>query len=161
MEKSVEQIKTHLVKLGYRLSVAESLSTGRIQSNIGGITGATAFFEGGITVYSLEQKVTLLKINEDHARKVNCVSERVAKEMAIGACELFNTQIGISTTGYAESNKEMKVTQPFAYYCIWDNVRQKIMNEGRISLHEDSRIGNQTLITEIIIKQLSRCLQDA
>ena len=107
--ENLEQIKTQLTKLGYRLSVAESLSTGNLQSSIGGITGATSYFEGGITVYSLDQKVNLLNIDEDHAMTVNCVSERVAKEMAIGVCKLFNTQIGISTTGYAEPNEEMKI----------------------------------------------------
>ena len=157
MEK-LEQIKTQLTKLGYRLSVAESLSTGNLQSSIGGITGATSYFEGGITVYSLDQKVNLLNIDEDHAMTVNCVSERVAKEMAIGVCKLFNTQIGISTTGYAEPNKEMKIDQPFAYYCIWNDVTQKTLQSEAINLHKGSRIGNQILVTDVVINQLSRCL---
>ncbi len=52
----LQAIKTKLVNKGYRISVAESLSSGNIQSRIGSIPGATKFFEGGVTVYSLEQK---------------------------------------------------------------------------------------------------------
>ena len=82
----LQKIKTKLVDKGYRLSVAESLSSGNVQSRIGSISGATEFFEGGVTVYSIKQKSKLLNIDKNHARKVNCVSERVAQEMASGVC---------------------------------------------------------------------------
>ncbi|SVC79765.1 uncharacterized protein METZ01_LOCUS332619, partial [marine metagenome] len=37
----LQTIKTKLVEKGYRLSVAESLSSGNIQSRIGSVSGAT------------------------------------------------------------------------------------------------------------------------
>ncbi len=72
-------IKAYLVDLGYRISVAESLSSGNIQSSLGSVPGATEFFEGGITVYSLEQKVNLLKVDKTHVLKVDCVSGESGK----------------------------------------------------------------------------------
>jgi nicotinamide-nucleotide amidase len=150
----LQTIKTKLVDKGYRLSVAESLSSGNIQSRIGSISGATKFFEGGVTVYSLEQKTKLLNIDKSHAIEVNTVSERVAREMASGVCELFNTQIGISTTGYAEPSEEVNVKNPFAYFCIWDNVIQKEISSGKIMLDSGTRIGNQQLVTDVIINKL-------
>ena len=45
------------------LAVAESLTSGRLQSRIGAITGASNFFLGGLTAYSLEQKVVLLGVD--------------------------------------------------------------------------------------------------
>jgi nicotinamide-nucleotide amidase len=157
--KNLQKIKNYLTKLDYKISVAESLSVGHIQARLGSISGSTAFFEGGLTAYSLEQKVKLLGIDKDHARKVDCVSERVAKEMAVGVCNLFNTEIAISSTGYAEPYKEMNIKKAFAYYCIWDNVRKKVILEGKVELEEESRISNQILLTNIIIYDLSKCLK--
>ncbi len=154
----LQAIKTKLVNKGYRISVAESLSSGNIQSRIGSIPGATQFFEGGVTVYSLEQKVKLLNVDKIHAEVVDSVSERVAREMALGVCELFNTQIGISTTGYAEPSEEMGVEQPFAFFSIWNNVAKIELENQRVILDRGSRIGNQEMITEVVIDQLARIL---
>ena len=154
----LQTIKTKLVEKGYRLSVAESLSSGNIQSRIGSVSGATKFFEGGVTVYSMEQKAKLLNIDKSHAIEVNCVSERVAREMASGVCELFNTRIGISTTGYAEPSEEMGVEQPFAFFCIWNNVTRMELENQRVILDGGSRTENQEMITEIVIDQLTQTL---
>ncbi len=154
----LQAIKTKLVNKGYRISVAESLSSGNIQSRIGSIPGATQFFEGGVTVYSLEQKVKLLNVDKIHAEVVDSVSERVAREMALGVCELFNTQIGISTTGYAEPSEEMGVEQPFAFFSIWNNETKMELENRRVILDRGSRIENQEMIAEIVVEQLAQTL---
>jgi nicotinamide-nucleotide amidase len=154
----LQAIKTKLVNKGYRISVAESLSSGNIQSRIGSIPGATKFFEGGVTVYSLEQKAKLLNIDKSHAAEVNSVSERVAREMALGVCELFDTQIGISTTGYAEPSEEMGVEQPFAFFSIWNNETKMELENRRVILDRGSRIENQEMIAEIVVEQLAQTL---
>ncbi len=52
-----------------------------------------------------------------HASVCNCVSEKVAHEMALEVCKLFISDWGLAVTGYAskvpESNNEL-----FAYYAI-------------------------------------------
>jgi len=78
--------------------------------------------------------------------------------MALGVCELFNTQIGISTTGYAEPSEEMGVEQPFAFFSIWNNVAKIELENQRVILDRGSRIGNQEMITEVVIDQLARIL---
>ena len=45
------------------LAVAESLTCGRLQARIGAISGASEFFLGGMTAYSLEQKVRHLGVD--------------------------------------------------------------------------------------------------
>lgn len=157
--KNLQMVKKHLTKLGYKIAVAESLTTGNIQSKIGSISGATAFYEGGVTTYSLEQKVDILGVNKQHAIKVNCVSRRVAKEMAIGVCNLFGTEISISSTGYAEPYKMMNIKEAFAYYCIWNNITKKVISENKIELNEKSRVSNQILLTHILINELANYLE--
>lgn len=98
------------------LSVAESLTCGRLQARIGAISGASNFFLGGITAYQLDQKVKHLKVDRKEAEAVNGVSAAVVEQMALGACTLFGSDLALATTGYAEPSAEWNVVQPFAWW---------------------------------------------
>ena len=112
-----KQIKRALPR-GEAVVAAESLTAGMVQSALASVSGSSAYFLGGLTVYTLEQKVKLLKVNRTHAQRVNCVSPRVAYEMARGAQKLFGATYGIATTGYAEPWPEKGIMTPFAYYSV-------------------------------------------
>ena len=98
------------------LAVAESLTSGRLQARIGAISGASEFFLGGVTAYSLDQKVRHLGVERDGAQAVNSVSGPVAEQMARGACVLFGADLGVATTGYAEASAQWNVAEPFAWW---------------------------------------------
>ena len=49
-----------------------------MQARIGEISGASNFFLGGITAYSLDQKVRHLGVDRTAARRVNSVSDESA-----------------------------------------------------------------------------------
>jgi nicotinamide-nucleotide amidase len=100
------------------LAVAESLTCGRLQARIGTISGASEFFLGGVTAYALEQKVVLLGVDRAEALASNCVSARVAEQMARGACVLFGADVGVATTGYAEGAPAQGVATPFAWWAV-------------------------------------------
>lgn len=100
------------------LAVAESMTIGRLQARIGAISGASEFFLGGITAYSLDEKVRHLGVDRPEAEAVNSVSARVAEQMAQGACRLFGSDIGAATTGYAEPSPAQKVEAPFAWWAV-------------------------------------------
>lgn len=121
IDYSKEKLKELIEKSGYKISVAESLTSGLIQSQIGSISGASRFFNGGITTYSIDSKVQFLDVDKDHALKVNAVSNKTAEEMAKGVAKKFKTEIGISTTGYAESDETYGIIIPVAYIGIFIN----------------------------------------
>ena len=114
-----DRLKSIMDERRLTLCVAESLTCGNIQAMVGAVSGASSFFEGGMTAYSLRQKVALLDVDEEHAREVNSVSERVAAEMARGVAARFGCDIGIGTTGYAEPYPDENVPAPYAYFAIW------------------------------------------
>lgn len=101
------------------LAVAESFTAGNLQAKIGSISGASKFFEGGITAYSTRQKVNYLHVNEEHANQINAVSQRVANEMAQGVCLMFHSDFGIGTAGYAEPYPEQNISTPFGHFAIY------------------------------------------
>jgi nicotinamide-nucleotide amidase len=98
------------------LAVAESVTSGHLQARIGALSGASEFFLGGMTAYSLEEKVRHLGIDRAEATAVNSVSARVAEQMARGACVLFGSDFGAATTGYAEPYPVQRVEVPFAWW---------------------------------------------
>lgn len=100
------------------LAVAESLTCGRLQARIGAIPGASEFFMGGMTAYTLDQKVLHLGVVRSEAQAVNSVSAAVAEQMARGACVLFGADIAAATTGYAEPSEAWKVSTPFAWWAL-------------------------------------------
>lgn len=124
----LERLKVLLTGKRLKISVAESLTCGRLQAALGSISGASEFFEGGVTAYNLRQKIRLLAVDKQHAQHVNSVSQRLAFELAGGACILFQTDIGIGTTGYAEPNPDNGVYEPTAYFAICRRNGESIEN---------------------------------
>ena len=100
------------------LAVAESVTCGRLQARVGRASGASDFFLGGITAYSLDQKSRHLAVDPKAAAAVNGVSAAVAEQMARGVCLLFGAEFGIATTGYAEPCAPMSVEEPFAWWAV-------------------------------------------
>lgn len=100
------------------LAVAESLTCGNLQALIGLVSGASEYFLGGVTAYTLEQKVRHLGVDRVEAKATNCVSVSVAEQMALGACRLFGSELGLATTGYAEPSAAQGVAEPFAFWAL-------------------------------------------
>jgi nicotinamide-nucleotide amidase len=102
----------------HTLAVAESVTCGRLQARIGRVSGASAYFLGGITAYTLDQKCRHLGVDRAAAAAVNCVSASVAEQMARGVCLMFGAEFGVATTGYAERYAVLNVTDPFAWWAV-------------------------------------------
>lgn len=100
------------------LAVAESMTAGRLQAAIAAESGASEFFLGGITAYTLEQKVRHLGVNRAEAAPVDCVSAEVAWQMARGACALFGADVAVATTGYAEPAPARGFAEPGVYWAL-------------------------------------------
>lgn len=151
------QIKSLLVRDPLlTLSVAESLTAGLVQSRIASVSGSSAYFLGGITAYSLEQKVKQLGVRRALAGPVNCVSPAVAAQMARGAAVRFGSDIAVATTGYAEPSPEWRVDEPFACWAIarrlgpqsWD------MRTGRLVCAGMCRTEVQSCVADAVLGEL-------
>jgi nicotinamide-nucleotide amidase len=149
------------------LAVAESLTCGRVQARIGEISGASDFFHGGITAYSLEQKVRHLGVARAAAKRVNSVSATVAEQMACGVCALFDSDLGIATTGYAEPSPENDVADPFAWWAIAHGrkggrgVKSFItVRSGRVECPGAKRIEVQAIVADAALPELVAYLRE-
>ena len=130
-----------------KLAVAESMTAGNLQARITAVSGASDYFVGGITAYTLDQKVKHLGVNRRAAALVNCVSATVAEQMAIGACVLFDADVALATTGYAEPSVEWAVKEPFAWWAAARRKREEesfSLRSGRIECEGMRRVEAQT-----------------
>ena len=100
--KDIENIIGDLLKeKKLTLSTAESCTGGLIADRLTNIPGSSAFFQGGIIAYSNDVKISGLGVSEKMLNKRGAVSSDVAKDMAKGIRQKYNTNIGLSTTGIA------------------------------------------------------------
>ncbi len=151
-EKVIDDIKNFLIDRRQTIAVAESLTSGHLQVALGSAENASKFFQGGITAYNLGQKARHLKIEPIHAESCNCVSEKVASEMAINAISLFSTDWSIGITGYAAPVPECSVEIPFAYYAIC--FREKLLRINKIESDNDNPMQVQIIFVDAVLQDL-------
>lgn len=143
------------------LAVAESMTGGRVQAAITAVPGASGFFLGGVTAYTIDQKVRHLGVKRAVAAKVNCVSPEVAAQMARGAARLFGADIAVATTGYAEPSSEHGVDEPFAYWAIAHRVtaRRWRVTGGRVVCPRMKRNAAQRCVADAVVAELTTYLR--
>lgn len=112
----VNRIKDILISRNETLAIAESVTSGHLQAAVSLADKATEFYQGGVTTYNLTQKTKILHIDPVHAITCNCVSEKVAGEMATGATNVFKSDWAIAITGYAAPVPALGVTDLFAHW---------------------------------------------
>ena len=117
-KKIIDNIKDILAEQKLTLSVAESVTAGHLQAAFSSATEASKFFQGGITAYNAGQKTKHLNIEPIAAMEDDCVTEKVACEMATQVNKLFISDYGIAITGYAAKMPEKGITYLFAYFAI-------------------------------------------
>lgn len=148
----IKDIKNIAIEKKLTISVAESLTSGNIQSVLASVTGSSKFFVGGVTTYNIDQKVNLLGVDRVRASKRDCVSQYVANQMSIGCSEMFKSDIAIGITGYSEPYEEENVEIPFCYYSI--SYKGVIIDHGKIESITRCRNTNRQLFSQRVITKL-------
>ena len=151
-----------LAKPALTLAAAESLTSGHVQARLGAVSGASNYFLGGVTAYTLAQKVKLLGVNRTHARRVNCVSQRVAVEMAQGAAALFGADLAVATTGYAEPSAADGVKAPLAWWALAHRLRggKFAVVSGLIEMPGAARVEAQERVAAEVLSELVKYIRD-
>ena len=83
------------------LACAESLTGGALCSAFVEIPGASAVLRGSVTAYAVDLKASILGVDGELLRTKGPVEERVALDMARGACGLLGADVALATTGVA------------------------------------------------------------
>lgn len=149
LKNLLNYIGSRMLQYDETISIAESVTSGFLQFSFSQMKDASRFFMGGMTVYSQEEKVSLLEVDPDEAKNTNSVSSLVADTMALNVAKLYKTDWSIAVTGYAapveESNKKL-----YAYFSI--SYKGKVILSERLDLHSRTKAVNaQLYYTEFIL----------
>jgi PncC family amidohydrolase len=112
------------------VSVAESVTAGAVCNSLCAEPGASSYFKGGVTAYSIASKKEILGIDTKYAEQNNFANPFTTVEMAKAVTKMFKSRFGIATTGYSlpfyrPENKEkgeceLKIDTPYAFICLYD-----------------------------------------
>ncbi len=139
------------------IAVAESVTAGQLQTSLSLAEKAMEFFQGGITVYNIGQKTKHLAIEPIHAIAHNCVSEKIASEMAKSVTMLFNSDWGIGITGYASPVPEKNIEELFACFAIC--FRDKVTTFQTIKAKKDTPLAVRFFYNQYVLQDLLRQLK--
>ena len=101
LQQLAEVIGRILVEKGHILGFAESCTGGLASAIVTNIPGSSAWFDGGVVVYSNQAKQDLLQVSKNTLHQYGAVSEPVAIAMAKGLLTQGRCQISASVTGIA------------------------------------------------------------
>lgn len=93
-EELIERIARALRARTWQVSVAESLTCGRILSSLGAGSDASAWLAGGVVAYLPRVKYALLGVDPGPVITSSC-----AQQMATGVARLLRSQVAIAATG--------------------------------------------------------------
>nr|WP_315028322.1 nicotinamide-nucleotide amidohydrolase family protein [uncultured Chryseobacterium sp.] len=145
----LDYISESLITTGETISIAESVTSGCLQLAFSQMSNATLFYKGGITTYTIAEKVKLLKVNEHEAEECDCVSENVAETMALQVAKLFESDWSIAITGYCTPNSSSGY-KIFAFFSF--SYKGEIILTKKLELHHKTQALNaQLYYTEFIL----------
>ena len=98
---SIQLLHKKLIKKKLTISVAESCTGGLLAHNLTKLANSSKYFQMGLTTYSNQAKIKILKVNKNIIRKYGAVSNECCKAMVQNLSKISNSKINISTTGIA------------------------------------------------------------
>lgn len=101
-----DQVLNELVRRGYMLSTAESLTGGLLADAFVSVPGASAVYLGGVVSYATSVKQAVLGVDADLLARHGAVHPNVAAQMAEGVRDVVSiagarADVGVATTGVA------------------------------------------------------------
>jgi nicotinamide-nucleotide amidase len=123
-----------LVQKNRTIATAESCTGGKIAQLIASVPGASGYYKGSVVAYATAMKIKLLEVRPETIEQHSVVSGEVAKEMAVNAKKIFQTDYAIATTGNAgpaKGDSEASVGSVFIALATPNGVLVEAFNFGQ------------------------------
>ena len=138
---SIQLLHKKLINKKLTISVAESCTGGLLAHNLTKLTNSSKYFQMGLTTYSNQAKIKILKVNKSIIRKHGAVSPETCKAMVKNLAKISKSKINISITGIAGPNGGTKL-KPVGLVYIGVKKNNKLLITKNIFKNKN-RIGIQ------------------
>jgi len=98
---NIHTLHKKLIKKKLTISVAESCTGGLLAHNFTKLANSSKYFQIGLTTYSNQAKIKILKVNKNIIKKYGAVSKECCNAMVQNLFKISKSKINISITGIA------------------------------------------------------------
>ena len=98
---NIQTLHKKLIKKKLTISVAESCTGGLLAHNFTKLANSSKYFQIGLTTYSNQAKIKILKVNKNIIKKYGAVSKECCNAMVQNLFKISKSKINISITGIA------------------------------------------------------------
>jgi len=138
----LDYISHSLLATNETISVAESVTSGLLQFSFSQMQNASLFYKGGMTAYSIDEKVKILNIDRKEAEECDGVSQSIADKMALQIAKLFSTDWSIAVTGFVMPIRSSGYNL-FSFFSI--AYKNEVILSKKIELHHKTQAINAQL----------------
>ena len=139
---TIQLLHKKLIKKKLTISVTESCTGGLLAHNLTKLANSSKYFQMGLTTYSNQAKIKILKVNKSIIKKYGAVSPETCKAMVKNLAMISKSKINISITGIAGPNGGTKLKPVgLVYIGVKKNNKLLIMknlfkNKNRIGIQK-------------------------
>ena len=147
---TIQLLHKKLIQKKLTISVAESCTGGLLAHNLTKLANSSKYFQMGLTTYSNEAKIKILKVNKNIIKKYGAVSNECCKTMVQNLSKISKSKINISITGIAGPGGASKNKPVGLVYIGIKKGKTLLIKENRFKSNKRNLI--QTLTVKEVIK---------
>ena len=153
---TIELLHKKLIKKKLTISVAESCTGGLLAHNLTKLANSSKYFQMGLTTYSNQAKMKILKVNKNIINKYGAVSNECCKAMVQNLSKISKSKINISMTGIAGPGGASKNKPVGLVYIGIKKGKTLLIKENRFKSKKRNLI--QTITVKEVIKTILKLI---
>ncbi|WP_435167647.1 CinA family protein [Candidatus Pelagibacter bacterium nBUS_28] len=146
---SIQLLHKKLINKKLTISVAESCTGGLLAHNLTKLANSSKYFQMGLTIYSNQAKIKILKVNKNIIKKYGAVSKECCKSMVQNLSKISKSKINVSITGIAGPGGALKNKPIGLVYIGIKKGKTLIVKENRFKSNNRNSIQKLT-VREVI-----------
>lgn len=153
---SIQLLHKKLINKKLTISVAKSCTGGLLAHNLTKLANSSKYFEMGITTYSNQAKIKILKVNKNIIKKYGAVSKECCKSMVQNLSKISKSKINVSITGIAGPGGSSKNKPVGLVYIGIKNDKTLLIEENFFKTKK--RYSIQSLTVKKVIKTILKTI---
>ena len=146
---TIQLLHKILIQKKLTISVAESCTGGLLAHNLTKLASSSRYFKMGLTTYSNEAKIKILKVNKNIIKKYGAVSKECCKSMVQNLSKISKSKINVSITGIAGPGGASKIKPIGLVYIGIQKGKTLLVKENRFKSKIRNSIRKST-VKEVI-----------
>ena len=148
---SIQSLHKKFIKKKLTISVAESCTGGLLARNLTKLANSSKYFQMGLTTYSNQSKIKILKVNKNIIKKYGAVSNECCKAMVQNLSKISKSKINVSITGIAGPGGGSKEKPVGLVYIGIKKGKTLFVKENKFKSNNRTSIQKSTVSTVIKI----------